>query len=223
MFNSGSLGPVTYQWGGQAQSMTEETPYILSAIGLGIVLSYMLMASLFDNALYPFSIMLTMPQALVGALLALYISQQPLSIIAAIGIVMLNGIATKNAILMVDYTDTLRERGYIREDAILEAAPTRLRPILMTSFAVLGATFPIALALGRGAGFRQPLGITVVGGVIVSTVLSLLVVPCTYLLFDNLSHWIGRRFGGNKDGYETPSTGDTSFGDTDRPVSETLT
>jgi len=204
MFNSGQLGPVAYQWGGQAQSMMQETPYILSAIALGVLLSYMLMASLFDNVLYPLSIMLTMPQALVGALLSLYITQQPLSIIAAIGIVMLNGIATKNAILMVDYTDTLRERGYMREDAILEAAPTRLRPILMTSFAVLGSTFPIALALGRGAGFRQPLGITVVGGVIVSTVLSLLVVPCTYLLFDNLSQWIARRFDRNGDSYTPP-------------------
>lgn len=187
------LGNISYQWGGEAQTLAEEGPYLGQAILLGVVLSYMLMAALFNNMLYPLSVMLTMPQALVGALLALLISGQPLSLIAAIGIVMLNGIATKNAILLVDYTNTLRGRGYKRLDAILEAAPTRLRPILMTSLAIVFATLPTALALGRGAGFRQPLGITVVGGVIVSTFLTLLVIPCTYLLFDNFSNWLGRR------------------------------
>lgn len=193
MQKEGKLGQTTYQWGGEAQSLSDEGPYLFSALLLGIVLSYMLMAALFNNMLYPLSVMLTMPQALVGALLALLIAGQPLSLIAAIGIIMLNGIATKNAILMIDYTNTLRARGYKRLDAILEAAPTRLRPILMTSLCIIGTTLPTALALGRGAGFRQPLGITVVGGVIVSTFLTLLVIPCTYLLFDNFSNWMSRR------------------------------
>ena len=193
MQKDGKLGQTSYQWGGEAQSLSDEGPFLFSALLLGIVLSYMLMAALFNNMLYPLSVMLTMPQALVGALLALLISGQPLSLIAAIGIIMLNGVATKNAILMVDYTNTLRARGYKRLDAILEAAPTRLRPILMTSLCIVGATLPTALALGRGAGFRQPLGITVVGGVIVSTFLTLLVIPCTYLLFDNFSNWMSRR------------------------------
>ena len=193
MQKAGQLGQVSYMWGGEAQSLNEEGPYLGQAILLGIVLSYMLMAALFNNMFYPLSVMLTMPQALVGALLALLISGQPLSLIAAIGIVMLNGLATKNAILLVDYTNTLRGRGYKRLDALMEAAPTRLRPILMTSLAIIGATFPTAAALGRGAGFRQPLGITVVGGVAVSTFLTLLVIPCTYLLFDNLSNWLSRR------------------------------
>lgn len=222
LFGPKGFNTVTYLWGGQAQNLQQETPFMFQALILGVLLSYMLMASLFDNVLYPLSIMLTMPQALVGALIALYISGEPLSIVSGIGIVMLNGIATKNAILMVDYTDTLRERGYIREDALMEAAPTRLRPILMTSFAVLGATTPIALALGRGAGFRQPLGIAVVGGVLVSTILSLLVVPCTYILFDNLSQWLGRRFAGNRDQYEPPTQGDNKMGDPSRPVPATV-
>lgn len=193
MAAQGQFGQTSYQWGGEAQTLSDEGPYLASALVLGIILSYMLMAALFNNMLYPLSVMLTMPQALVGALLALLIAGQPLSLIAAIGIVMLNGIATKNAILMVDFTNTLRARGYKRLDAIREAAPTRLRPILMTSLCIIGATLPTALALGRGAGFRQPLGITVVGGVIVSTFLTLLVIPCSYLLFDNFSNWLGRR------------------------------
>ena len=188
----GKLGQVAYTWGGEAQTSADEFPYLIQAIMLGVILSYMLMAALFNNMLYPLSVMLTLPQALVGALAALLLTGTPFSLITAIGVIMLNGIATKNAILMVDYTNTLRARGYKRIDAILEAAPTRLRPVLMTSFAIVGATLPTAAGLGRGAGFRQPLGITVVGGVIVSTFLTLLVIPSVYLLFDNFANWMGR-------------------------------
>ena len=193
--DQGKLGQVNYTWGGEAQTSADEFPYLIQAILLGIVLSYMLMAALFDNMLYPLSIMLTLPQAWVGGLIALLLTGTPFSLITAIGIIMLNGIATKNAILMVDYTNTLRRRGYKRIDAILAAAPTRLRPVLMTSLAIVFATLPTAAALGRGAGFRQPLGITVVGGVIVSTFLTLLVIPSVYLLFDNFAMWISRVFG----------------------------
>jgi len=192
--DAGQLGQVSYTWGGEAQTSADEFPYLIQAVLLGIILSYMLMAALFNNMLYPLSVMLTLPQALVGGLLALLLTGTPFSLITAIGVIMLNGIATKNAILMVDYTNTLRARGYKRVDAILAAAPTRLRPVLMTSFAIIGATLPTAAGLGRGAGFRQPLGITVVGGVIVSTFLTLLVIPSVYLLFDNFANWIARVF-----------------------------
>ncbi len=190
--DQGKLGQVAYTWGGDAQTSADEFPYLIQAVLLGIILSYMLMAALFNNMLYPLSVMLTLPQALVGALAALLLTGTPFSLITAIGVIMLNGIATKNAILMVDYTNTLRARGYKRIDAILEAAPTRLRPVLMTSFAIVFATLPTAAGLGRGAGFRQPLGVTVVGGVIVSTFLTLLVIPSVYLLFDNFANWLGR-------------------------------
>ena len=190
--DGGKLGQISYSWGGEAQTSSDEFPYLIQAVLLGIILSYMLMAALFNNMLYPLSVMLTLPQALVGALAALLLTGTPFSLITAIGVIMLNGIATKNAILMVDYTNTLRARGYKRLDAILEAAPTRLRPVLMTSFAIVFATLPTAAALGRGAGFRQPLGITVVGGVIVSTFLTLLVIPSVYLLFDDFANWLGR-------------------------------
>ncbi|MEO7718744.1 MAG: efflux RND transporter permease subunit [Capsulimonas sp.] len=190
LFATGKFGATSYVWGGEAQSLAEEGPYLLTAIAMGVVLSYMLMAALFNNVLYPLSVMLTLPQALVGALLILFLTHTPLSLIAAIGVIMLNGLAAKNAILMVDYTNTLRGRGYKIIDALLTAAPTRLRPILMTSSAIIFASLPTAMALGRGAGFRQPLAIVVVGGVFVSTILTLIVIPCTYLLFDRFSDFV---------------------------------
>ena len=190
--NAMNLGQVTYAFGGEQKSITQESGYLATAFLLGIVLTYMLMAALFNNMIYPLSIMLSLPQAWAGAVIALTIAHEPLSLIAMIGIVYLNAIVNKNAILLVDYTNTLRGRGYKRLDAILEAAPIRLRPILMTTFTIIVSTMPTALALGRGAGFRQSLGVAVIGGIILSLILTLIIVPCAYFLFDNFSNWIGR-------------------------------
>ena len=186
------LGTASYQWQGEANTMAEEGQYMVAALGLAILLVYMLMAALFNNLLYPFIIMLTIPQALVGGLLGLLIAGVPLSIIAMIGVIMLMGLVTKNAILLVDYANTLRARGYRREDALTEAGPTRLRPILMTTLAQIFGSLPIALALGRGSEFRQPLGIVIIGGLLLSSLLTLLVIPCTYTVFDDISNWFGR-------------------------------
>ena len=186
------LGQVTYSLGGESQTIGREIGYLGTAFFLGIILTYMLMAALFNNMIYPLSIMLSLPQAWAGAIIALTIAHEPLSLIAMIGIVYLNAIVNKNAILLVDYTNTLRGRGYKRIDAILEAAPIRLRPILMTTFTIIVSTLPTALALGRGAGFRQSLGVSVIGGIILSLILTLIIVPCGYLLFDNFSTWLGR-------------------------------
>ena len=190
--NAMNLGQVTYSFGGEAQSISREGGYLGTAFLLGIVLTFMLMAALFNNMIYPLSIMLSLPQAWAGAVIALSVAQEPLSLIAMIGIVYLNAIVNKNAILLVDYTNTLRGRGYKRIDAILEAAPVRLRPILMTTFTIIVSTLPTALALGRGAGFRQSLGVAVTGGIILSLILTLIIVPCAYFLFDNFSNWLGR-------------------------------
>ena len=187
-----NLGQVTYSSGGEAKSIGQEFGYLATAFLLGIALTYMLMAALFNNMIYPLSIMLSLPQAWAGAIIALTLAHEPLSLIAMIGIVYLNAIVNKNAILLVDYTNTLRGRGYKRLDAILEAAPIRLRPILMTTFTIIVSTLPTALALGRGAGFRQSLGVAVTGGIILSLVLTLIIVPCAYFLFDNFSNWLGR-------------------------------
>ncbi|MBC8104317.1 MAG: efflux RND transporter permease subunit [Cytophagales bacterium] len=187
-----NLGRATYSWQGEANSLSEEGTYLIAALGLAILLVYMLMAALFNNVLYPFIIMLSIPQALVGGLLALLISGIPLSIIAMIGVIMLMGLVTKNAILLVDFANTLRSRGYRREDALTEAGPTRLRPILMTTLAQIFGALPIALALGRGSEFRQPLGVVIIGGLTLSALLTLLVIPCTYTVFDDISNWFGR-------------------------------
>lgn len=186
------FGKATYRWGGEANTMAEEGKYMVAALGLAILLVYMLMAALFNSLLYPFIIMLSIPQALVGGLLGLLVMNTPLSIIAMIGVIMLMGLVTKNAILLVDYANTLRARGYRREDALTEAGPTRLRPILMTTLAQVFGALPIALALGRGSEFRQPLGIVIIGGLLLSTLLTLIVIPCTYTVFDDISAWWNR-------------------------------
>ncbi len=187
------FGKNIYKWGGENKVQADEGKYMIAALGLAIVLVYMLMAALFDNLLYPFIIMLSLPQAMVGALLGLMVAHHSLTIISMIGIIMLVGLVTKNAILLVDYTNTLRSRGLSRTDAILEAGPTRLRPILMTTIAMVFGMLPTALGLGRGAEFRAPLASPVIGGLILSTMLTLLVIPCVYTYFDDFSRFIGRK------------------------------
>ncbi len=182
---------IRMNWEGENQLMAEEGRYMGQALMLAIVLVYILMAALFESLLMPLTIMLSLPMAMVGALIALIVGGSALNIVAMIGIIMLMGLVTKNAILMVDYTNTLRGRGHDRTAAILEAGPTRLRPILMTTFAMVMGTLPTALALGRGSEFRAPLGIAVIGGLLLSTLLTLLVVPCVYTIFDDLTNWLG--------------------------------
>ena len=193
--------------GGSAQMMTESFGYMGSALVLAILLVYMLMGALFESFLTPLVIMFTLPQAMVGALLALLVTGNAMSIVAMIGIIMLMGLVTKNAILLVDYTNTLRERGKNRHDAILEAGPTRLRPILMTTFAMIGGMLPTALALNEGAETRAPMAITVIGGLILSTLLTLIVIPVTYTIVDDIWQGIKRRV--TPKPVEDPAPGDS--------------
>ncbi|MHB8636024.1 MAG: efflux RND transporter permease subunit [Fimbriimonadaceae bacterium] len=183
---------VLYKPLGQADSQSREMGGLILAPILGLLFVYMLLASLYDNLLYPAIIQLAQPQALVGALLALMITNVQLDLVGFIGLIVLTGVVGKNAILLVDYTNTLRGRGRNRHDALVEAGPTRLRPILMTSAALVLGMFPIALALGRGSEFRQSIGIIVIGGVTLSTLLTLLVIPASYTIFDDLSLLLGR-------------------------------
>lgn len=183
---------VQMKWSGEIQFQQEEGAYMGQALLLAIVLVYMLMAALFESLLMPLTIMLSLPQAMIGALLALIITGNSLNIVSMIGIIMLMGLVTKNAILLVDYTNTLRGRGLPRLQALLEAGPTRLRPILMTTFAMVFGMLPVALAIGRGSEFRAPLGIAVIGGLLLSTLLTLVVIPCVYTVFDDLGNWIAR-------------------------------
>ncbi len=181
---------VTFGQGGENEVQAQEMPYMFSAFGLGLVLVFLVLASLFDNILYPFIIQLAQPQAFVGALLALMMMNQPMDLVGMIGFIMLIGLVGKNAILLVDYTNTLREQGRNRHEAILEAGPVRLRPIMMTTIAMILAMLPVAAAIGRGSEFRAPLGIVIIGGLTLSTLLTLFVIPASYTLFDDLSNEI---------------------------------
>lgn len=177
---------------GQADVQARETQYLMTTLLIGLVLVFMILASLYDNLLYPFIIQLAQPQAFVGALLALILTDKGLNIVGFIGLIALVGLVGKNAILLVDYTNTLRGRGLNRHDALVQAGPTRLRPIMMTTLAILLGMLPVALAIGRGSEFRETLGIIIIGGITLSTLLTLLVIPCSYTIFDDLSDLIAR-------------------------------
>lgn len=183
---------VKYKPLGQADAQAREGQYMITAFALGLILVYMLLASLFDNLIYPLIIQLAQPQAFVGAILALVITDKAFSLIGFIGLVSLVGLVGKNAILIVDYTNTLRSRGYDRHDALVEAGPTRLRPIMMTTLALVLGTLPVALAIGRGSEFRETIGISIIGGITLSTFLTLLLIPCSYTIFDDFSIAVGK-------------------------------
>lgn len=172
--------------GGWTEIMGESFGYMGSAMILAVLLVYMLMGALFESFLTPFVIMFSLPQAMVGALLALLLTGNSMSIVAMIGMIMLMGLVTKNAILLVDYTNTLISRGKNRHDALLEAGPTRLRPIMMTTFAMIGGMLPTALALSEGSETRSPMAIAVIGGLALSTLLTLIVIPVTFTLVDDV-------------------------------------
>jgi HAE1 family hydrophobic/amphiphilic exporter-1 len=172
---------------GEGQMQEESFNNILLSLMLAIVFVYIVLAAQFDSFVHPFSIMLALPMAIIGAVIMLLIFGSSLSVISFIGIIMLMGLVTKNGILLVDYTNVLRGRGLSRFDALLLAGPTRLRPILMTTFAMIFGMMPVAFALGEGAEFRAPMGQAVIGGLITSTFLTLFVVPVVYTILDDLS------------------------------------
>ncbi|HTQ10220.1 MAG TPA: efflux RND transporter permease subunit, partial [Fimbriimonadaceae bacterium] len=189
---------------GQADFMAREMGNMMAAFGLGFLLVYMLLASLYDNLLYPLIIQLAQPMAFTGALLALALTDIQLDVVGFIGLVCLVGLVGKNAILLVDYANTLRHRGRTRHDALVESGPTRLRPILMTTFALMLGMLPIAFAIGRGSDFRQAIGVVIIGGMSLSTLLTLFVIPCSYTIFDDISTAIGGFFRGGGTTAEEP-------------------
>lgn len=156
------------------------------AFFLGIVVAYMILASQFNSYVHPFTVLLALPFGISGALIALFLGNQSLNVYSMIGIILLMGIVKKNSILLVDFTNQLRAKGLKVEEALMEACPIRLRPILMTSIATVASAIPPALALGPGAESRVPMAVTVLGGVILSTLLTLFVVPCAYVFLSRL-------------------------------------
>ncbi|MBZ0199940.1 MAG: efflux RND transporter permease subunit [Ignavibacteriaceae bacterium] len=172
---------------GSGEMQAESFLNILLSLALAIIFVYIVLASQFESFIHPFSIMLSLPMAIIGAILALIIFGGSLSIMSMIGIIMLMGLVTKNGILLVDYINVLRERGKERHEAALQAGQTRLRPILMTTFAMIFGMLPVAMASGEGSEFRSPMGQAVIGGLITSTILTLYIVPVVYTILDDLS------------------------------------
>jgi HAE1 family hydrophobic/amphiphilic exporter-1 len=186
---------------GMGDVMAESFGYMFVALFLAIVLVYMILAAQFDSVVHPFTIMLSLPLSVVGAFGGLFFSGMTLNIFSMIGFIMLMGLVTKNAILMVDFTNHLRQQGRTTLEALMEAGPIRLRPILMTTFAMIFGMLPVALALGEGGETRAPMAVAVIGGLITSTMLTLVVVPVVYTIMDRLTgsgpvRWIGKRITG---------------------------
>lgn len=177
--------------GGQIQQLDEALKSLSQALVLAVVLEYMLLVALYQSWFYPLVRMMAVPLGLVGALVALIVTGNTLNIFSIIGLVMAEGLVAKTSILLIDYTNTLREEGMGRVEALAEAARTRLRPILMTSATMVFGMFPLALKLEAGAESRAPIAVVVIGALISSTFLTLIVVPALYTLFDDLSVWIG--------------------------------
>jgi HAE1 family hydrophobic/amphiphilic exporter-1 len=192
-----------YEFGGSTKNMQESFGYAVSALALAIIFIYMILASQFQSFLQPLALMTSLPLTLIGVVLALLMFGSSISMFSVIGIVLLMGLVTKNAILLVDFAIRAR-RGLDgaapldRENALLLAARVRLRPILMTTLAMVFGMVPLAFALTEGSEQRAPMGQAVIGGVITSSLLTLVVVPVVYCYMDDLAHWLRRLFGAGR-------------------------
>ena len=187
-----------YQVGGAAKNMQESFNYALSALVLAIVFIYMILASQFGSFLQPIAIMSALPLTLIGVFLSLLLFRSTLNLFSIIGFVMLMGLVTKNAILLVDFANQARKAGAERNAALLEAAHVRLRPILMTTLAMVFGMIPLALGIAEGSEQRAPMGQAVIGGIITSSILTLVVVPVIYTWLDDFANWGRRKMGLNE-------------------------
>ena len=184
---------------GEGERMVESFGYMAEALILAILFVYLILAAQFESFIDPLSIMLSLPLSLIGMAGMLLLTGDTISIMSLIGLIMLMGLVTKNAILLVDFAKTLRSRGMERTEAIITAGRTRLRPIMMTSLAMIFGMVPLSLAIGAGAEMRAPMARAVIGGLITSTFLTLLIVPVMYSVLDDVGVWIGRRWKGDKE------------------------
>ena len=195
-----------YQFSGSTKDMAESFAYAISALAMAIIFIYMILASQFKSFVQPLALMTALPLTLIGVVLALLLFNSTLSMFSVIGVVLLMGLVTKNAILLVDFAIRAREggvddqgqpvAGMARNEALLMAARVRLRPILMTTLAMIFGMLPLALALSEGSEQRAPMGQAVIGGVITSSLLTLVVVPVVYCYMDDLAQWTRRLLSG---------------------------
>lgn len=189
---------VRFDVGGNAQQMAETMSGFLAAIAIAIIFIYLVLASQFGSFLQPIAIMVSLPLSMIGVLIALLVTHTTLNIFSVIGIVMLMGLVTKNAILLVDFTNHVQREGKSQFEAIMEAGQVRLRPILMTTLAMIFGMLPMAIGMGDGGETQAPMGRAVIGGVITSTLLTLVVVPVAYTYLDNLGKRATRWFKGKE-------------------------
>jgi HAE1 family hydrophobic/amphiphilic exporter-1 len=185
----------TITQGGETESQNEIFTQMIIALGVAVMLMYFVLVIQFGSFLEPFSILLSLPLSLIGVMLALAITGETLNIMSLIGVILLMGIVAKNAILLIDFAKWSEEKGTERRAALIEAGRVRLRPILMTTFALIAGMVPVAIGSGEGGDFRAPLGIAVIGGVITSTLLTLLVIPTVYETLADARDWLGARTG----------------------------
>lgn len=193
--------------GGETEQLEETVGYVVESIVLAVVLIFLILASQFESLTQPFAIMLSLPLSLIGVLLALLITNDTLNMMSMIGVILLFGLVVKNAILLVDNANERRALGTERFTAMVEAGVVRLRPIMMTTLAMIAGMVPSALALGEGGGFRAPMARAVIGGLITSTLLTLVVVPVAYTYFDDFGNWVVRlvrREGRDRHGASVP-------------------
>jgi HAE1 family hydrophobic/amphiphilic exporter-1 len=184
---------ITSDFEGQGRELGDAARAFVLALLLGIVLVYIILAAQFESLIHPFTIMMSLPFAVIGGIAGLLVTGQYMSMMAMIGFIMLMGLVTKNGILLVEFTNQLRAAGKTTREALLEAGPIRLRPILMTTVAMIAGMIPVALARGDGAETRVPMGVAIIGGLLTSTVLTLGIVPVVYSLLDGLQQRVERR------------------------------
>lgn len=187
-------GTMSYAFRGQADSYQDMVKNIVMAFILSLIFIYLVLASLYESFITPFTILLALPPALSGAFFSLYVTGKMMDIFSMIGIIMLLGLVTKNSILMVDFAIEGVRAGLSRREAIAKAGLVRLRPILMTTFAMLAGTLPVAIGAGEAAKYRTGMGVAIMGGLMVSTLITLIVVPAVFEYIDIFRESVERRF-----------------------------
>lgn len=187
---------VAYRFTGFAEEMEKTGQAFVAALALSVILMFIILAILYESLIQPIIIMMALPLSIIGVMLALYLSDLQFSLFVMIGFMLLMGMVGKNAVLLVDFANEAMEKGKSADEALIEAGEKRLRPILMTTIAMIFAMLPLAMGTGLGSETNAPMSIAVIGGLLSSMVLTLLVVPVMYRLINPLDRWLRRFYEG---------------------------